>query len=395
MANVKISELTSAAALDGTEVLPVVQTATTKKTAVSTILTWIKTQAITWTAAHIFNVNSSGDAVRISQAGTGNALVVEDTANPDTTPFVVDAAGRTIIGHTVSIPAAVNIQGNLQVPSTTGSGASTALLVFSTSAASAPFLMLCHSKNATIGGHTLAASGDLAGNINFSCSDGVAFIRTAQITSEVDGTPGVNDMPGRLILSTTADGASAPTERMRINAAGNVLIGTTTDNGLDKLQVAGSLGLSGTLNLTSSSSNITNSNNTGQIDIQHAPADGTSTALVRVFRATNTTGVARFSICSGDGTAGINHDLVGKGSFTSLCRLVGNLLVGSTTDDTVNKLQVNGATRTAGNLTCAPAASVTPANNGDLTFEATSNTSLTFKYKGSDGVVRSASLVLV
>lgn len=41
-----------------------------------------------------------------------------------------------------------------------------------------------------------------------------------------------------------------------------------------------------------------------------------------------------------------------------------------------------------------PLASATPTANGELTFQATSNTSLTFKYKGSDGVVRSASLTL-
>jgi len=40
------------------------------------------------------------------------------------------------------------------------------------------------------------------------------------------------------------------------------------------------------------------------------------------------------------------------------------------------------------------AASVTPANNTELVFQATSDTSLTFKYKGSDGTVRSASLTL-
>jgi hypothetical protein len=38
--------------------------------------------------------------------------------------------------------------------------------------------------------------------------------------------------------------------------------------------------------------------------------------------------------------------------------------------------------------------SVTPANNGDLVVECTSNTQLTFKYKGSDGVVRSNTLAL-
>lgn len=41
-----------------------------------------------------------------------------------------------------------------------------------------------------------------------------------------------------------------------------------------------------------------------------------------------------------------------------------------------------------------PGASVTPANNGDVVFEATSNTSFTIKHKGSDGTVRSVVLTL-
>jgi len=43
-------------------------------------------------------VNTATDAVRITQTGTGNALLVEDSANPDSTPFVVTAAGDVGIG---------------------------------------------------------------------------------------------------------------------------------------------------------------------------------------------------------------------------------------------------------------------------------------------------------
>lgn len=49
----------------------------------------------------------------------------------------------------------------------------------------------------------------------------------------------------------------------------------------------------------------------------------------------------------------------------------------------------------AGGLNWKPATSSTPAANGDLTFEATSNTSLTVKLRGTDGLVRSAILALV
>jgi len=47
--------------------------------------------------------SDSGDLVRITQTGSGNALVVEDSANPDSTPFVVDASGNVVIGGNTKI----------------------------------------------------------------------------------------------------------------------------------------------------------------------------------------------------------------------------------------------------------------------------------------------------
>jgi hypothetical protein len=46
----------------------------------------------------VFSGESSGELVRISQIGTGPALIVEDSANPDTTPFAVTTDGRVAIG---------------------------------------------------------------------------------------------------------------------------------------------------------------------------------------------------------------------------------------------------------------------------------------------------------
>lgn len=54
----------------------------------------------------------------------------------------------------------------------------------------------------------------------------------------------------------------------------------------------------------------------------------------------------------------------------------------------------SGALKIAAPLTIRPPASITPATNGDLTFQLTSNTTLNIKVKGSDGVVRSATLTL-
>jgi len=66
------------------------------------------------------------------------------------------------------------------------------------------------------------ASGSDIGKISFNAKDGTNLVQAATIGAECDGTPGTNDMPGRLVFSTTADGASTPTERMRINNVGAV-----------------------------------------------------------------------------------------------------------------------------------------------------------------------------
>jgi hypothetical protein len=49
-----------------------------------------------------------------------------------------------------------------------------------------------------------------------------------------------NDYPGRIVLATTADGASSPTERMRINSEGRVFINGTTEYALTTVSFPGS-----------------------------------------------------------------------------------------------------------------------------------------------------------
>ena len=175
--------------------------------------------------------NTATDAVRITQTGTGNALVVEDAANPDSTPFVVDASGQVIQGYTANITSA-SFQAN---------GANTFSGVrWNPGTQTGTAIILGRSRSATIGTNSIVLTGDNLGAINFSGDDGAAFIRAASISADVDLTPGTNDMPGRLVFSTTADGASSPTERMRITSTGNVGIGTSSP--VNRLQVNGSFG---------------------------------------------------------------------------------------------------------------------------------------------------------
>jgi hypothetical protein len=170
----------------------------------------------------VVSVNSASDAVRITQIGAGNAILVEDSANPDATPFVVAADGRVLIGATTGYAGIFN-QAFLQAHAVGGNGAIDALRY--SADAFGPDLGFLKSRSATTGTQAIVLSGDTLGSIRFGGSDGTAFIRGAEIQAAVDGTPGTNDMPGRLVFSTTADGASSPTERMRISSDGNVGIG--------------------------------------------------------------------------------------------------------------------------------------------------------------------------
>ena len=72
-----------------------------------------------------------------------------------------------------------------------------------------------------VGSNTVVANDDELGTILFAGADGSDVNSIAAwIRAQVDGTPDSNDMPGRLVFSTTSDSASNPTERMRITRDG-------------------------------------------------------------------------------------------------------------------------------------------------------------------------------
>jgi hypothetical protein len=86
-------------------------------------------------------------------------------------------------------------------------------------------------------GVTVVNNGDELGRISFAAADGTDIESVgAQISANIDGTPGSNDVPTRLVFSVTADGAASPTEALRISNdrsitvsdGGNVVLGTTT-----------------------------------------------------------------------------------------------------------------------------------------------------------------------
>jgi len=131
-----------------------------------------------------------------------------------------DSSGRLLVGTSSARSNFYNgssYSPRLQLESANnGANSSIALVSVSGSAFDEPNLVFAKSRGSAIGDNTIVASGDDIGSISFQASDGSEFVVAANILAEVDGTPGANDMPGRLVFSVTADGASSPTEAMRI-----------------------------------------------------------------------------------------------------------------------------------------------------------------------------------
>jgi hypothetical protein len=175
----------------------------------------------------------------IASHAAGSAAAPTITATGDTnTGIFFPAADQVAISTGGTQRAVVDSSGNLGIGTTSPtSPLHVSGLIFQqrdsasasiTQSAGATFSRLFQRRSAgTNASPTIVSSGDAIGDVLWAGYDGAAYIQAASIQASVDGTPGTNDMPGRLAFSTTADGASSPTERMRIDSSGNVGIGTT------------------------------------------------------------------------------------------------------------------------------------------------------------------------
>ena len=159
------------------------------------------------------------------------------------TALTIDTSGRLLVGTSnaranffnTTITTALQVEGT---GSNAGRGAVS--IVNNDSSNNPPFLAFGRSGTASLNSNTLVANNDILGGVHYQGADGTDFVEAASITAQVDGTPGANDMPGRLVFSVTPDGGSSPTtspSAMTINSGQEVLIGYSTDNGAYKLQV--------------------------------------------------------------------------------------------------------------------------------------------------------------
>ena len=158
----------------------------------------------------------AGGNLRFRTGGNANAFGTGDSER-----MVLDSSGRLLIGLTSSI--ALGTDSYLAQIKATGSSAGLGIIRTADSVAP-PFFSLVKSRSDGI-----VQNNDGLGKIQWIAHDGNDYNNvSALINAEVEGTPGGDDVPGRLMFHTTADGAASPTEHMRIAADGNILLKKTT-----------------------------------------------------------------------------------------------------------------------------------------------------------------------
>jgi len=176
------------------------------------------------------DVNIPDKIIHLGDTNTSIRFPAADTVSVETAgseALRVDSSQRTLIGAVANNNVGAFGGSALQVEGLNAPTSSMSLLRHSDDTAGSTILM-GKSRGTSDAATTIVQSGDsVARLIAYGADGGDIATPVGGIEFEVDGTPGSDDMPGRIVLKTTADGANDYTERLRIDSAGAVIISNT------------------------------------------------------------------------------------------------------------------------------------------------------------------------
>ncbi len=313
MADVKISALPAATVpLAGTELVPIVQSGVTDRVTVDNLTAGRTVN----TGALVVEANSSTEAVRINQLGTGPVLLIEDSANPDASPVAVDASGRLLVGTTTNVSSSTGVQ-----VAQIGNNVTSPVIDFTKERAGTPVL-----------------NNQVLGITRYWGYDGANYLQAGSIELSVTGTPSTGLMPTALSFRTRSETGAAETTRVTISPNGAVAIGNFSGDGSAlattnpaKLRLGAgqytdnSTAASGTVNfgtLTSIVGATVNALNTGvtytslaTVYINAAPAAGTNVTIANPYALYVAAGDSVFGGNLGVGNVNPLNKLDVTGSF--------------------------------------------------------------------------------
>jgi hypothetical protein len=175
--------------------------------------------------------NASGTSTGYIQGQSNFLVIAGGSGSSNTIAFYpaiteamrIDSSNRLLVGTSTSTAGTSSQYAKFQVIGNNSASANRGALVnLGHSAASAS-----------------VTTNELIGQIMFTDNAAGEY---GYIGCYADGTAGSGDYPGRLVFSTTADGASSATERMRIGSDGNLSVFGQTNNVLARVSGSGTSG---------------------------------------------------------------------------------------------------------------------------------------------------------
>jgi hypothetical protein len=152
----------------------------------------------TLATTNIKHPSSASNNIVLDSAGGVDldALTVSGSAPADSVN--IDASGNLLVGTSATDTVGVG-SGGAQLQSVAANPFSAAR--FSNDAFGC-VVAIGKSRGASAGSYTVVQNNDILGEIRFAGADGTDLQTVgAQINAEVDGTPGANDLPTRLVFS--------------------------------------------------------------------------------------------------------------------------------------------------------------------------------------------------
>jgi hypothetical protein len=202
-----------------------------------------------------FTGTASGPTYETSNLTTGvtltnNALSADGTdTNIDLLATPKGTGGFGINGAPAGVVAGVAFTSKFCVKNEDSAAIGGFVQANNTTASAGSGIFACRSRG-TLSAPTVVQSGDNLASLFFLGNDGTDLAIAAEIKIDVDGTPGNNDMPGRIVFKVTPDGSEIPAEAMRIHSSSGVSIGNTTDPGATNLSVTGTIAGASTITAT-------------------------------------------------------------------------------------------------------------------------------------------------
>jgi hypothetical protein len=219
------SDLTNHVANDDTGTFDIKITRTKNSLTTTPVLGYAKTAATTeyiWDKNGNLNINDL--TVDGSATITGTATINKVNLGGGITAFVLNGVSlNAIVGATSQIATELQYLA----------------LQHSNVALAGSRFMLSRSRG-TLANPLIVVENDSLAAFDAAAYDGTDYVLAGEIDFEVDGEPGGNDMPGRIVFKTTADGGILPAEKWTIKSTGDLLSGTDGTGAYD-ISTAGTI----------------------------------------------------------------------------------------------------------------------------------------------------------